>query len=402
MPVCNVSGLDIHALRTDTPGCHKTLHLNNAGASLTTAPVLRTINDYLEKEAMIGGYEAALQEDSQIQATYESIARLLNCSDSEIALMESATNGWDAIFYALTFKPGDRILTGHSEYASNYIAMLQRAEAMGIRIEIVPDDAHGQIDLNKLETMMDDKVRLIALTHVPTNNGLVNPAREVGGIAKRWQHAWYHLDACQSVGQMPINVEEVDCDSLSATGRKYLRAPRGTGFLYINQSHIANLHPSQVDMRAAEWTAMNTYTLRDDAKRFEHWEASHALRLGLKTAVDYAMDLGLANIQKRIDYLSAKLRSVLSTIPEITLRDKGLKQCGIVTFDIHGLDCQDVVQNLYDKGINASLSPANMARLDMEPRGLNAVIRSSVHYYNTEEELQRLSDELKQYISEKI
>lgn len=289
-------------------------------------------------------------------------------------------------FYSLPLKAGDRILTACNEYASNYIAFLQMAKLRGVEIDIVENDEHGQLDLARLKEKIDDKVKLIAITHVPTNGGLINPAAAVGKLAQEHKIP-YLLDACQSVGQLVIDVEEIGCDLLSATGRKYLRGPRGTGFLYVRKSFLEKLEPPFLDLHAAEWSSRNQYEMRPDARRFENWECNVAAKLGLGQAVDYALNLGLNNIEHQVITLAKQLRTALAVLPTVTVQDLGENKCGIVTFTVAGHSAPEVKAYLASKAINVSASTLSSTRIDMENRGLLDVVRASVHYYNTEEEI---------------
>jgi selenocysteine lyase/cysteine desulfurase len=380
--------LDIIRARAETPGCTGVLHFNNAGSSLPPQPVLEAVHAHLNREAQIGGYEAAEEAAAALARPYEAIATMLGCDRGEIALIENATRAWDMAFYSLRFQPGDRILTGQAEYASNVIAFLQVAERSGARVEVVPDDADGQLDTNALARMLDARVKLIALTHVPTNGGLVNPAEAVGAIARAAQVPFL-LDACQSAGQMPLNVDTLGCDMLSATGRKYLRAPRGTGFLYVRRSWIERLEPPFLDLHAANWAAPNAYEIRRDARRFENWESFVAGRIGLGMAVDYALSWGLQEIAERVSALASLLRARLAELPGVVVRDKGRRRCGIVTLTRQGGDPAQMVRQLRAQGINTSASVAAYTRFDMDARKLPAVLRASLHYYNTEAEVER-------------
>jgi cysteine desulfurase / selenocysteine lyase len=380
--------IDLARVRADTPGIAHVLHLNNAGAALPPRPVTEALIAHLRREAEIGGYEAADEAEERLERCYDAIAQLLNCAREEIAVVENATRAWDMAFYGFRFREGDRILTGKAEYASNYIAYLQVARRTGAVVEAIPDDEHGQISIRALERAIDDKVKLIALTHVPTNGGLVNPAAEVGRIA-RAAGIPYLLDACQSAGQLPLDVERIGCDMLSATGRKFLRGPRATGFLYIRRGLMDRVEPPFLDLHAATWTAPDRYEMRPDARRFENWETNFAGKIGLGVAVDYALAQGLPAIEARVKALAADLRERLAALAGVAVRDKGRERCGIVTFTAEAMPAAELKSALARRGINVSLSETSGTLLDMHERGLTAMIRASVHYYNSEEELER-------------
>ena len=383
--------LDVTRARRETPGCERVLHFNNAGSALIPQPVLDATRDYLTLEAEIGGYETAAREDAALERFYDAAAELLGCESDEIAFIENATRAWDMAFYALPFAPGDRILTARAEYASNVIAFLQIAERTGAVVEVVPSDETGQISVDALEGMIDDRVKLIAITHVPTNGGLVNPAAAVGKVA-RAAGITYLLDACQSVGQMPVDVGEIGCDLLSTTGRKYLRGPRGTGFLYIRRELGQRLEPPFLDLHAATWVAPDRYEIRRDARRFENWETNYAGKVGLGVAIDYALGWGLGAIWDRVQTLSSALRSGLEAIPGVTVRDIGSEQCGIVTFTADGMGAREIQEALAARSMNVTISTVTSTRFDMEARGLDEVVRASVHYYNDEAEIKRFCE----------
>jgi selenocysteine lyase/cysteine desulfurase len=291
-------------------------------------------------------------------------------------------------FYALPFAPGDRIRTARAEYASNVVAFLHVAQRTGAVVEVIPSDESGQVSVEALREMIDDRVKLIAITQVPTNSGLVNPAAAVGKVA-RAAGVTYLLDACQSVGQMPVDVGEIGCDLLSTAGRKYLRGPRGTGFLYVRRELGQRLQPPFLELHAAEWVAPDRYEIRADARRFENWETNYAAKVGLTVAIDYAREWGITAIWDRVQLLASTLRAELEEMPGVTVRDIGAEQCGIVTFTIDGISAQAVKQALADQSMNVTVSTVASTRFDMEARGLNEVVRASVHYYNDEAEIAR-------------
>ena len=379
---------DLARARRDTPGCENVLHFNNAGASLMPQPVLDAVVKHLQLEAAIGGYEAKARELAAVEHIYEAAARLINCSSDEIAFIENATRAWDMAFYSIPFRSGDRILTAKSEYASNYIAYLQVARRTGAVVEVIPDDEYGQTSVSALRDMIDERVKLISITHVPTQGGLVNPAREVGAVARE-AGVLYLLDACQSVGQMPIDVREIGCDILSTTGRKYLRGPRGTGFLYVRRDLIEHLEPPFLDLHAADWVDAQHYEIRRDARRFENWEMYYAGKIGLGVAIDYALNWDIEVTWQRIHALATQLRSRLSEMDGVTTHDLGRERCGIVTFTVNGISAGDIRQRLASEKINVTVSSGEDNLLDLASRGLTQIVRASVHYFNTEDEIDR-------------
>lgn len=383
--------IDVARARAETPGTFHVVHLNNAGSALPPQPVTEAVYAHLALEEEIGGYEAAARNAEGVERTYAAVSRLLGCGTDEVALVESATVAWALAFQTLEFQPGDRILTGTAEYASNVIAFLQATRRSGAVVEVVPDDADGQTDVTALDAMIDERVKLIALTHIPTNGGLVNPAASVGGIA-RMHGVPYLLDACQAAGQMPLDVNELGCDFLTATGRKFLRGPRGTGFLYVRRDRLEGLEPRVLDLHGATLVTADRYEPRPDARRFEYWESNVAARIGLGVAVDYALDWGLDAIRERVWSLGGWLRTLLDAIPGVTLRDRGAERCGIVTFTVEGVDPDAVKAAVGAKGFNVSVSRASSTRFDMDGRGLASVVRASPHYYNTEAELELFAE----------
>ncbi len=380
--------IDVQRARRDTPGCERVLHFNNAGAALMPGPVLDTVIGHLRREADIGGYEAAEEAADRLEAVYESAAALLNCRPDEVAVVENATRAWDMAFYSLGLAAGDRILCSEAEYASNFIAFLQVAQRTGAVIDVVPSDAHGQIDVEALADAVGPDVRLIALTHVPTNGGLVNPAADVGQVAR--EHGIpYLLDACQSVGQLPVDVADIGCDMLSGTSRKYLRGPRGAGFLYVRRALLDDLEPVLLDLHAAEWTGRHRYRVRPDSRRFETWEGNVAAKLGLGAAIDYARRQRIDAIAYWVGTLADRLRDRLDDVSGVTVRDLGAERCGIVSFTVDGVPAEQVKDALRRDAINVSTTTRAATLLDMQRRGLETMVRASVHYYNTEAEVER-------------
>jgi cysteine desulfurase / selenocysteine lyase len=382
--------IDIERLRSETPGVRKVTHFNNAGAALMPVAVIEAMRAYFDDEILFGGYETARKRSNQIEAVYGSLAKLLGASRREIALADNATRAWDVLFYAMRLEKGDRILTTTSEYVSNWAAYLHARDSKGVDVVVVPDDGHGSIDLERLERMVDEApTALITLNHMPTNGGVVNPAAGVGSIAAE-RGIPFLLDACQTVGQIPIDVNEFRCDMLTATSRKYLRGPRGVGFLYVRDEFIEQLNPVFVELENAPVVLPDRFDLATSARRFETWEKAYANVVGLGAAVDYATDIGVDDIWDRVQSLAAHVRRLLSEIDGVTVHDRGEVQGGIVTFDIDGRQPLEVQELLAERSINVSTCTPFSAPVDMHRRGIDGLVRASVHAYNTDEEIDEL------------
>ncbi|MDH3759831.1 MAG: aminotransferase class V-fold PLP-dependent enzyme [Gammaproteobacteria bacterium] len=381
--------IDKQAVTSDLLSAEGSIHLDNAGAALMPRCVLDTQIEHLQLEAAVGGYESARRKHADIEAVYDSVAQLINCRADEIAIVENATVGWMMAFYAIPFDKGDRILTAEAEYASNYLAYLQLKREKGVVVETIPSTADGEVCVESLKSMLDDRVKLISVTHIPTNGGLVNPVEEIGAVAKA-NDIFYLVDACQSAGQIALDVEAIHCDLLSATGRKFLRGPRGVGFLFVSHRVLDVLHPPMIDLFSASWVDAETYELRIDARRFENWENNYAAKLGLGRAIDYALEIGLDNIELEVTRLADKLRSMLTQIAGVSVHDIGRRKCGIVTFSVAGVAATEVETRLRQEGINVSVSSPGSTLIDATRRHLPDLVRASVHYYNQDAELERV------------
>jgi cysteine desulfurase/selenocysteine lyase len=385
--------IDVERARAETPGCENVVHLNNAGSALPPQPVLDATFGHLALEAQLGGYEAHEANEEVLDRFYDAAAQLLGARREEIAFCSSATRAWDMAFYGFSFAPGDRILTAVADYISNYISYIQVAKRTGAEVVTVPNDEHGQVSIDAFRELVDERVKLISITHVPTNGGLVNPAAEIGLLAKG-AGIPYLLDACQSVGQLPIDVQAIGCDMLSATGRKFVRGPRGTGFLYMREELLERFEPPFLDMRAAEWSAPDRYELRPDGRRFEEWEQNYAAKAGLAAALDYALEWGVENTWPRVRELGEGLRGRLEGIGA-TVHDAGTERCAIVTFSLEGVPADKVKERLAKERINVTVSERAHAVIDARERKLPDLVRASPHYFNTEADLDRLVESVR-------
>lgn len=393
------SAEEILAFRNETEGCSNVVHLNNAGAGLMPDPVTRAMLDHLRLEAGIGGYEASALKAAEIKAFYTQAARLLNCKATNIAFTASATDSYTRALSSIPFKAGDVILTSNDDFISNQIQFLSCSKRFGVRIERVRNDATGGVDLNDLDHKLNTlRPRLLSITHIPTNSGLVQPVQQIGEIASRYE-TWYLLDACQSLGQMKLDVQTLKCDFLSVTSRKFLRGPRGSGFLYISDKALqAGLEPLFIDMRGATWVEKDSYIPREDATRFEDWEFAYAIVQGTRVAIEYCLSIGEDRIWQRVKTLSAQMRGELAGIDKVRVLDRGPEVGGLVTFTVEGSDPVYLTQQLLKRRINVVPSYRNFAVIDFDEKKAAWAIRASPHYYNTEEEIAQFIDAVREII----
>jgi len=373
--------MDIERLRAETPAAGGATYLNNAGCSLMPQPVIDAVQGYFALEASIGGYPAMDRESDAQAAVYDSLARLINAKPSEIALTGSNTLAWTSVFHGMRFKEGDRILTSRSEYGANYVAFLQMQKRTGCRIDVIPSDNSGATSPAALEGMIDGDVKLVAVNWIPTNGGLVNPVAEIGRVASRHGIA-YLVDACQAVGQMPVDVREIGCNYLTSAGRKWLRGPKGSGFLYVSEESLDDFEPAIIDDIGAPWVSPEAYELLPDARRFETHEHAPALRLGLGAAAEYAMTLGLDHIRDNVRGMAEGIRDELSRMPGISVQDLGAERGALVTFNHETMPAAEITTRLAQKDIRAKTIPRAGALNDTVARGLDELVRISAHYFN--------------------
>lgn len=386
---------NLKKLRQETPGCSSVNHLNNAGASLVPQSVFWAVSAHLEKEANFGAYESAEGAAAEVQAAYASLAKLVGAHPRNIAIVENATVAFFQALAAFDFQPGDVILTTRNDYISNQLAYLSLAKRRGVVIQRAADLAEGGVDPQSVrEILRAGKVRLLAVTWVPTNSGLIQPVEALGAMAQE-AGVPYLIDACQAVGQIPIDVARLRCDYLSATGRKFLRGPRGIGFLYVSDRALhRGDFPLHVDMRGAEWKSADEFALVPDARRFENWEFAYALVLGLGEAARYALEVGVEKGGMRARQLASQLRAKLKNVPGCRVLDWGTKLAAIVTVDVAGYAPADLVALLRQKKINTNASLRAYAVIDMDQKQSTGALRISPHYYNTEEEIAAVVDAL--------
>ena len=381
--------IDIEKIRADVPAVDQRVHFNNAGMSLMPQPAYDAMLEYLALEQSIGGYEAAIERAADTRNFYDQAAQLLNCDASDIAFFEGATKAWQAFFYALKFEQGDRIITTTVDYGSNFVGFIQQSKRLGVEVDLVDYDENGDLDLAQLERLFSDRTRLVSLSHIPTANGLINPAERIGQLARE-ADVPFLLDACQSVGQINVDVGKIGCTALSATGRKYLRGPRGTGLLYVEPDFRRQLEPAMLDQCGVELINKDAYRIVDSCQRFENFEAGFASRIAFGKAIGYANSQGIDNIEQRIIELGQYCRRGLSALTAVHCHDTGKQQGGIVMFSVDQHSPESVRDYLAQHGVTVWVSSGPGGLIDFQKRNFDSLLRASIHYFNTESEIDRM------------
>ncbi|MEK6479496.1 aminotransferase class V-fold PLP-dependent enzyme [Catalinimonas sp. 4WD22] len=385
--------MNIKQIRKDTPACQDKIFLNSAGSSLMPHKAAESVQKYLKEEEKLGGYKVAELREADIESFYKEVALLINAEAHQIAFAFSATEAYAKALSSIPFEVDDVILTSDNDYVSNQINFISLKQRFKIDVVRVKNKGNGDLDLEDLEQKIQiHQPRLVAITHVPTNSGLVQDVADIGKICTQHQ-VLYLLDACQSVGQFSVDVKEIQCDFMSVTGRKFLRGPRGTGFLYVSDKVLTQDYaPLFIDLRGAEWTSSDQFQMIESAKRFESWEIPYALLIGLKEAVAYANAVGIEHIETYNQQLMHQLRERLVSIAGVKLFDQGSRTCNILTFQKEGKSLAQIKACLDAQNVFYSTTAKSSAIIDFEKKGIDWVVRLSPHYFNTIEEMDRVAD----------
>lgn len=389
--------IDVTRARAETPGCEHVVHFNNAGGSLPPRVVVEAVTGYIQREALAGAYEQAVIDATLIDRYRPATAALINADPSEVAFAYNDTLAFSNTFWGLvatgTIPRDSVILVDRAVYVSHYLALLQARQLLNVTIRVIESGSDGVLRLESLQSLLNERVSFVQLTHIGTHRGVINPVEEAGALIRSTGNAIYSLDACQSMGQIPIDVREIRCDVMTATGRKYLRAPRGTGFAYVSSRLIDRVDPPGIDGHSAFWCDDDSYQLLPDAGRLESFEVNMATKVGLGVAIEYALSWGIDAIAERIASLATELRERLSRGGYEVL-DGGEARSGIVTFRSTTESPEATQTRLSANGINTNVALTQSARLDMDQRGIPAAVRASVHYFNTSDEITALIDSL--------
>lgn len=388
-----MSNFNIIQVRKDTRHCEDKIFVNSAGASLMPSVVVDSMKEYLDEEEKLGGYKVAGLREGQISGFYDEVGKLLNCPAQNIAFSFNATDAYSKALSAIDFREGDMILTTDDDYVSNQIAFMSLERRHGVQFIKAENHENGDLDLDHFESLIKKhRPKLVAVTHIPNVSGLIQDVEAVGDLCEKYD-VLYIVDACQSAGQLPLDVTKIKCDFLSATGRKFLRGPRGTGLLYVSDKVLnSKKAPLFMDLRGATWTAKEEFKISDTAKRFEIWELPYAGLIGLKEAVKYATGIGLDVIRDRNRILLDRLADNMNQVQGVKRYDQGSDRANIFSFRKEGISKEALGSYMEQHGVFFSMGITDVARIDFEKKGIDWAVRLSPHYFNTEEEMDRLAE----------
>lgn len=365
-------------------------YLNNAGAALMSEKTYNIIMSHMKLEMELGAYQAAQSVKSEIEQFYLNAAKLINANSvDEIAFMDSASRGWNMAIYGLRMSAKDTIITLSSEFGTNLITIFDKAKKANANVKILNCDINGDFSLNELEECLKKGAKFIAISHVVAHGSIINPVEEIGKLAKQYG-CTYIVDGCQAVGQIPVNIDMLNCDAYITTGRKWLRGPRGTGFLYINK--MAEIDTTQLDLASADLIFdkdlnISDIQIRNDAKRFELWERSIANVLGLSNAIQESFfhDSMLNNMRNHVNLI----RSEIIDNRNFTLIGKEKSESLIIGFYLNNPEKESIVERSF-KDVDISISTMHDwdCPLHFPKNGATKIFRIAPHYYTDEDTIQ--------------
>jgi cysteine desulfurase/selenocysteine lyase len=374
------------------------VHFNHAGMSPTPAPARAAMLGHLAREAEVGGYEAAADATDALGAVPAAVAPLFGptVDADEVAIAESATRAWETALWTLaeTFRygPGDRVLLDRFTYGTTYTMVERLRVARGVSVEVVSSNDDGTVDVNQLARLLDSATRLVAITHMPTHLGTRTDVAAVGRVLQG-TGVVFALDVAQTLGQMPIDVKAIGSQVAFAPGRKFLRAPRGTGLLYVDADLAETLVPVNPGFGVVGPVAPGRFTWPSAARRFDSFEYGHAARLGLGEAARYATAIGLDRIEQLVAARSRDVTDVLAGIEGVRLLAPP-DAVGIISFQHDEHAPADVQARLADAGVNVWVNPPAGAPFDARARPVLPSVRVSPHYCTDAVDLAALGEAL--------
>lgn len=371
------------------------INFNNAGSSKNSNKVIKTIIAYLEEEQKLGGYLAAKLNRPKILNFYRVFSKLIKCKKSEISFLPSSTYGWNFFLNSISFKKNDNVIIFENEYGNNFISLLKKKN---LKIKVSKLSHDGQVCFESLKENIDRNTKLVSVCHISSQCGNLIDVQKVGKIVKEInRNTLFLVDACQSIGQIDINVRKINCDVMIGSGRKYLRGPRGTGFIFIKDDLKKNLSPIISDSFSCKIVNMKKIIYKKNY--FETFEYSPALLLGLTEAIENIHSIGIKKIQKKIKKLSLYFRLKVRKLNGVIIFENECLISGINTIIINGFSTKEVLDYLLKKKILCSISDNKTSYHFFKTRKRKSLLRLSFHYYNDFKEIDFLIKTIEELVS---
>ena len=375
----------------------KYINLNNAGCSKPYPLVNDEVNNFLEKENKYGGYFAAEKFKKKIDSFYLNLSRLINCESSEISFLTSTTLAWNLFFNSINILKNENIIILDNEYGSNLIFFRNN----NLNIKVVKTSKDGQVCFKDLKKKINGKTKFVCVCHIASQCGDIINIEKIGSFIKKINsEILFIVDACQSIGHININVKKINCDVLVGSGRKYLRGPRGTGFIYIKKKLQSKLKPLILDLKNS---IVNKNKVKIKEERiFENFEYSPALKLGLNKAVEKINLIEMNKIELNIKRKSLYFRKKLNQFNEIYFFENEKTISGINTLKIKGLSSLKIYKYLLIKKILTSVCNKIVSDIYFKKHNIEDVLRISIHDYNKKIEIDYLIKCLIDLIKKKV
>lgn len=366
------------------------VYVNSAAASPPPRQVVDTSIDYLQKTASLGPYLPSFREEvyQKIEETREKAAKFIGAKTSEMAFVKNGTEGINFIANGLTWNKGDEIILADIEFHSNYTPWLKLRDKKKVHLKIIKTDFSGVIDVNLIEQEISNRTKLITVSHLSNASGALQHIEKICEIAKK-RDVLTLINASQTLGLIPINVQELDCDFLTGCGRKWLRGPEGSGILYIRESLVESIEPTIIGWGGTTWDfETNEYYYLSTARRVEAGCPIVPSILGLGAAIDYAQNIGIEEIVTKVEALTRYSFQQLSVIEGIAIYGpKNIEnRLAIIPFNVEGLH-PDEITNYLEKNNIIIESGTFMANMLLQHYGINKMVRISPHYFNTKVEI---------------
>jgi len=360
------------------------INFNNAGSSKSFSQTNLKIKEYLDQEERLGGYFCVEVFKLKLSKFYQNLSNLINCQPDEISFISNTTVGFNLFINSIKISKGDNVVILENEYESNLISLLNNK----VNFRVVKLSKDGEVDLNDLVSKIDCRTKVVSVCHLPSNNGNQNPIKKIGKLVKAQnQKAIYLIDACQSIGHLDINVKSIKCDVLVGSGRKYLRGPRGTGFIFIKKKIKERINPLILDSHNSSLENKIKVT---NKHIFENFEYSPALKIGLSESINQINKVGIARIEENIRKKTIYFREKLKKNPKIITYENNNNFSGISTLNFQEEDPKRIFNHLLKKKILTSVTQKKKLLRPFKKKKILSALRVSIHYYNTYKQIDYL------------